>query len=99
MVYVALLIACCPSTNSRRSWKWSPIGANEWADPASSYLTKDPHWVLVTTPKRGDIAAYNGHVGIVVGPGETISAGEHEVVRGDWGFRPGQSPTFWRYVP
>ena len=89
------------STHFRHWYSWSPIGAREWADPKSTYLTKDPHWVLATTPKRGDIAALDGHVGVVVdtNPGTTVSANKDRVVKNDWGFRKGQKPTFWRYKP
>ncbi|KAI0231762.1 MFS-type transporter SLC18B1 [Lamellibrachia satsuma] len=88
------------SVPQRHVWKKSPIGAREWENPKSTYLTGDPHWVLVTgTPKPGDIAAYGGHVGIVTGPDTTISATAANIVENDWGFRKGQKPTFWRYVP
>ncbi|KAI0217613.1 hypothetical protein LSAT2_030654 [Lamellibrachia satsuma] len=87
------------SVPHRYPW-FSPIGAGEWANPRSTYLTNDPHWVLVTgTPRRGDVAACDGHVGIVTGPGTTVSAARNKVVQNDWGFRPGQTTTFWRYVP
>ena len=84
---------------SRRWWKWSPIGANEWGNSQSSYLTSDSCWSLVTgCYKDGDVAAEGGHVGIVTGNSIVTSAGKYEILRNDWGFRPGQpSPTFWRY--
>ena len=89
------------SKNCRHWYSWSPIGAKEWANPKSTYLTKDPHWVLVTTPRRGDVAALDGHVAIVVdtNPGTTVSANNDKVVKNDWGFRKGQKPTFRRYKP
>ncbi len=78
---------------------WSPIGANEWKDPSSSYLTRARCWTLVTgCYKDGDVAAWAGHVGIVTGQGTTTSAAATSVVKNDWGFRNGQYPTFWRYT-
>ncbi len=84
---------------SRWFFMWSPIGANEWKNPGSSYLTRDRCWTLVTgCYKDGDVAATGGHVGIVTGHGFTTSAARDKVVRNDWGFRSGQRPTFWRYT-
>ncbi len=83
--------------------RWSPIGAGEWKNSRSSYLTRDPCWTLVTgCYKDGDVAAGDtpAHVAIVTGRGTTTSAATYRVVRNDWGFRSGQTftPTFWRYT-
>lgn len=84
-------------SSCRHWWKWSPIGAWEWLDPKSSYLTGSGCWWKVNFPCRGDVAAYNGHVGIVTSYGKTISAAHSKVVRTEWGFRPGKESIFWRY--
>ena len=87
------------SVPHRRWWLWTPIGAREWANPSSTYLTKDKCWSLVTgCYMRGDVAAAGGHVGIVTGKDTTTSAAHNSVVMNDWGFRAGQRPTFWRYT-
>jgi hypothetical protein len=56
----------------------------------------------VDDPKQGDVAAINGHVGIVTEDGKTISASSqtNDVVENDWGFRKIQKGrvTFRRYV-
>ncbi len=39
-----------------------------------------------------------GHVGIVLENGKTVSATRGKVVVNNWGFRPGQNPTFRRYT-
>lgn len=89
---------------SRWPWWYSPIGAREWGNPKSTYLTKDPNWSLCTPPKNvpGDVIAENGHVGIVTGKKRTTSSSSVAKPRGlivenDWGFRPGQNPTCWRF--
>ncbi|MBI2383536.1 MAG: CHAP domain-containing protein [Gammaproteobacteria bacterium] len=79
-----------------------PPTAAQWADPSFDI----PGWEVVSTPNPGDIAAIaksslnaTGHVGIVAGDRLTVSATTtHGVVRNDWAFRQGQSPTFRRYV-
>ena len=89
------------SVPHRHWWKWSPIGAAEWANPNSSYLTSASCWSVVTgCYKRGDVAATGGHVGIVTGKDATTSASSivNSVVKNDWGFRAGQRLTFWRYT-
>ena len=81
-------------------YKWSPISADEWADPQSSALTSSISWTNVQFAERGDVAASGGHVGIVVAQNETVRAVtmERKILRNDWGFRAGQNTTFWRYV-
>ncbi|WP_133510344.1 PAAR domain-containing protein [Candidatus Thiosymbion oneisti] len=78
-----------------------PPLAGQWADPS----VEIPGWQVVTDPQPGDVAAIaqnssnaSGHVGIVSGPSSTISATREKVVESDWGFEPGQKPTFRRYV-
>lgn len=79
--------------------------AGQWADPNFHI----PGFEVVSTPQIGDVVAIGsnppsagatGHVGIYVGmiKGKhlTASAGSKEVKVGDWGFRPGQKPTFRR---
>lgn len=92
----------------KERWSWSnmknvkyPPLAGQWADPS----VEIPGWEVVTNPQPGDVAAIahdysdaSGHVAIVSGPNSSISATGEEVVENDWGFRPGQTPTFRRYV-
>jgi hypothetical protein len=82
------IIEVCLTTASR------PPHAREWADPGETI----PGWEVVDDPQPGDIAAYDGHVGFVHSSGMTVSAAEDAVVVNDWGFRPGQSPTFRRFT-
>ena len=50
-------------------------------------------------PSPRDVASFDGHVGIYIGNGLTISATEYDgVVRNDWGFRHGQARVFRRFV-
>ena len=73
--------------------------ANEWADPS----VKIPGWSSphsVDLAQEGDVIAQQhnsdgpwGHVGIVVGPGQTVSVNSSVqpaglVSNNDWGFRP-----------
>ena len=91
----------------RHFW-YSPIGANEWADQSSTYLTDDECWSRCYSFQKGDVLAIgnpggSGHVGIVTGPRKTTSAAytaspRGTVVENDWGFQSGQSPTCWRYT-
>jgi hypothetical protein len=57
---------------------------------------------VVDAPKPGDVAAYNGHVGIVTENGKTVSASskKKKIVENDWGFREHQKGkvTFRRYI-
>jgi|GEM_PF-4887193 len=78
-----------------------PPLAGQWADSC----VEIPGWEVVTEPRPGDVAAIardssnaSGHVGIVSGPNSTISATDKKVIESDWGFQPGQKPTFRRYV-
>jgi len=80
-----------------------PPTAGEWADPKVSIKG----WLQVADAQPGDVAAEahayrdaTGHVAIVVGPKETVSASAPlggVIVQNDWGFRDGQEPTFRRY--
>jgi hypothetical protein len=87
-----------PEVSRRIFWTRPPL-AREWADPSVAI----EGWEVVESPMPGDViseaheyADATGHVGIVVGPKETISATATTVVRNDWGFRDGQKPTFRR---
>ena len=79
---------------------WSPIGADEWANPESTVLGNSTSWTNVESSERGDVAAYGSQVGIVVGVDETVRAAttEQKVVRSNWGFMSNQNTTFWRYT-
>jgi RHS repeat-associated protein len=92
-----------------------PPTADQWADP--NY--KIPHWRVLQpgeTPQPGDVVAQQidyadatGHVGIVVGNGQTVSQWSEpmEVVgKNDFGFRTGDAEmgrtdqvVYRRYVP
>ena len=82
---------------------YSPIGADQWADPDSRYLKDSDYWNLCSgRPQTGDVIAEHGHVGIVTGYRRTTSASARTdpmgiVVENDWGFRSGNNPTCWRY--
>lgn len=83
-----------------RSQTWSPICAAEWSNPNSDSLLESGCWKHVTSPRRGDVAGFRGHVGIVTSPRSTIGASSiiaDAVVISDWGFRSGHHPVFWRY--
>jgi cell wall-associated NlpC family hydrolase len=81
-----------------------PPTAGEWADPA----VKIEGWRVVTEPQPGDVVAEahnysdaTGHVGIVVGERQTVSASAlvgGVIVQNDWGFRKENKPTFRRYT-
>lgn len=69
--------------------KLYPPLADDWANTG-----KLKNWAADTAPLPGDIGAYvvnwsdaTGHVGIVVAPGVTVSAGHDEVEVNDVGFR------------
>jgi hypothetical protein len=80
-----------------------PPTAGEWADSAVNI----EGWAVVPGPNAGDVIAeahnYNdatGHVGIVVGDKQTISASSlvsGVIVQNDWGFRRENKPTFRRF--
>ena len=79
---------------------WSPIGAEEWANPTSTVLENSTSWTNVESGERGDVAADGSQVGIVVAADETVRATseEQKVVRSNWGFMVDQNTTFWRYT-
>jgi hypothetical protein len=80
-----------------------PPNAGDWADPK----VEISGWVVVDKPREGDIIAEKlgsgrergatGHVGIITGIEKTTSAAHDIVKENEWGFRPGQNPTFRRY--
>ena len=87
-----------------------PPVAQQWADPNYSI----PNWRVLQpgeSPQPGDVVAQKinysdatGHVGIVVGNGQTVSqwSEPQEIVgQNDWGFRPEQQGqvVYRRYVP
>jgi hypothetical protein len=82
-----------------------PPLAGEWADP----LLIIPGWEIVKNPRPGDVAAQksshsdaSGHVGIVTGPGTTVSVSSKTdtVIETGWGFPPHtqDAVVFRRYV-
>lgn len=85
----------------------SPIGANEWANPASTYVKNTGCYSVVSygQRRRGDIIAFgrnetSGHVGIVSTGGDYISAGNNLIVEKPI---PQNDPsivrtTVWRYT-
>ncbi|KAL3860174.1 hypothetical protein ACJMK2_010332 [Sinanodonta woodiana] len=92
----------CPVPN-RWFWRYSPIGAEEWADSKSLYLSMSLCWERCNNPEKGNAKATEGHVGIVSGYRNTTSASaaadpQGLIVENDWGFRSGQNPTCWRYL-
>ncbi|KAI0213299.1 hypothetical protein LSAT2_001675 [Lamellibrachia satsuma] len=98
-IFVAEMIEAAGATvHHRRSNWWTPIGAREWAKTDSSYLVNSGCWSHVNFSSRGDVAACEGHMAIVTGYHTTTSATHDNVVTNDWGFRSGQTPTFWRYT-
>lgn len=92
---------------NRQAGKTSPIGANEWANPRSTYVKNTGCYSVVSFRQKrgGDIIAFgryktSGHVGIVSIGGEYISAGDYRVVEKSI---PRNSPsivrtTVWRYT-
>ncbi|KAK3108702.1 hypothetical protein FSP39_013690, partial [Pinctada imbricata] len=86
-----------------RRWWFPPIGANEWANPNSTYLSRCWETCSSSNTQKGDVLAIagnggSGHVGIVTVPNSmTTSATKYRVEESDWGFRAGQNPTCWRY--
>jgi RHS repeat-associated protein len=99
-VYDVLLQAGASPGLPNQSGRWGIPGpkppiAIQWAN--ANYNI--PGWVIVSSPMPGDVASFNGHVGIVFRYGLTISATLRDgVVRNDWGFRTGQTPVFRRFV-
>lgn len=92
---------------TNRPGKTSPIGANEWANPRSTYVKNTGCYSVVSYgQRRGDIIAFgrrkgtSGHVGIVSNGGDYISAGYNRVVEKPI---PKNDPsivrtTVWRYT-
>ncbi|KAI0239903.1 hypothetical protein LSAT2_009397 [Lamellibrachia satsuma] len=78
--------------------KYSPIGTWDWRNPKSPALKASGCWIHVTSSSRGDVVGVEGHVGIVVGGGYTISALKLRVEKNHFGFEAGQKPVFWRYT-
>lgn len=86
--------------------------AAQWSDPNQVICGYGPGekilgmWVVVVQdPQPGDVAATSGHVGIVADAGHTISTDNIDeglpgiVHYKEWGFRPGENPTFRRWMP
>lgn len=89
---------------SRHWWTYSPIGAGEWGNPSSSYLTGASCWnTCGGSWQSGDVISDSVHVGIITGWHLTTSAAYSEVVENDWGFRSSGSgaqssiTACWRY--
>ncbi len=97
--------------NFHTTWRFAyPPLAREWADPKVAI----PGWKVVSTPQPGDIVAEqidyddgaaSGHVGIVLGPGQTISTDDlngltGKITSNHFGFGPNQlgTPVFRRYT-
>lgn len=79
------------------------VGRDRYPSAKEIYKGRLPNFVLVKSPKLGDIAADGEHVGIVSGKAKTISASsiEHKVVENDWGFhegKPQKNVRFYRYI-
>ena len=69
-------------------WLYTPIGAGEWGNPSSSYLTDNDCYNLCFGLWRpGDIISDGEHVAIVTGYRLTTSSTFTKVVEKDWGFR------------
>ncbi|ELT92483.1 hypothetical protein CAPTEDRAFT_186074 [Capitella teleta] len=100
-IFVAEVIEQAGATVPHRHfYSWSPIGAGEWGNPSSSYLTGSSCWSRVTSPRNGDVAGDGVHVAIVTGSSKTTSATSSAVVKNDWGFDPPSrvANVFWRYT-
>ncbi|XP_046578702.1 uncharacterized protein LOC124286386 [Haliotis rubra] len=98
-IFVADVIEEAGGSVPHRWWGFAgPIGAREWGNPSSSFLTRDGCWTNHQTGREGDVIAGGGHVGIVTGGRLTTSAARYSVVKNNWGYRSGQSVTFWRYT-
>lgn len=70
-----------------------PPGAESASDP--NYHI--PGWDVVSEPLPGDLAAEDGHVGIVsFKKDSTVSASPQGVIENDWGFRNNQPNTVFR---
>jgi RHS repeat-associated protein len=69
----------------------NPPAANQWGDKNCHIKDYPVVWPIPATPSIGDIISDGHHVGIVSGPGTTVSAARPGVVNNDWGFRPDQA--------
>ncbi|XP_038054600.1 uncharacterized protein LOC119726812 [Patiria miniata] len=80
--------------------RWSPVGAGEWGNRYSSYLSEDRCWTYSSTAGLGYVAGDGRHVAIVTGTRQTTSARSDMVVTNDFGFRSSQegSIIFWKYT-
>ncbi|MNL13171.1 hypothetical protein D3C87_1340730 [compost metagenome] len=81
--------------NKMKGFKSSPPTAGQWADP--DY--KIPGWKVVTSPRRGDVAAYSfrysnasGHVGIMNSKTTSVGANHHIVRQTDFGYSRSHFP-------
>lgn len=84
----------------------SPPTANQWGDPSF----KIPNWVVVTTPRAGDVVARatsdEGHCAIMINSKQSIGASHHDGIRvtyfgssRTWIMKPGEKYVYRRYVP
>lgn len=98
-----------PRRWSWRTFWWAPIGAGEWGNPKSKYLTNYRFWIRCNGGRRkGDLISNGQHVGIITGNKLTTSAASiglgNRVVENDWGFRTIGSGSYnaitacWRYI-
>ena len=85
-------------------YAYSPIGANEWGNPSSSYVTKTncySHISSLSNKQGGDIIAFpssagSGHVGIVSSGGNYISAQRARIE--EKSIPSGRTTVLWRYT-
>ncbi|XP_048252643.1 uncharacterized protein LOC124122220 [Haliotis rufescens] len=99
-IFVAEVLEEAGGKVPHRHWlTWSPIGAGEWRNSNSEYLTSDSCWTHVTSAQVGDVIGNGEHVGIVTGSKLTTSARFDKVVKNDFGFRiPKDTMTLWRFT-
>ncbi len=99
-IFVAHVLEEAGATVPHRRWGLAgPIGAGEWGNPYSSYLTSAQCWENYSNPRVGDVIGDRVHVGIVTGPSESTSAPlARPIVSNDFGFRTNSHVTFWRYT-
>ncbi|ESO98599.1 hypothetical protein LOTGIDRAFT_239005 [Lottia gigantea] len=92
------------SVPQRSWWRHSPIGAGEWGNPHSSYLSDDNCWRNVGSPSIGDVMGDGVHVAFYTGYRTTTSARYDKIVKNSWGFRSSGSGAesntyaYWRYI-
>lgn len=86
----------------RKPDSWSPIGAGEWGNSASTYLLNSGCWKTVSSPSTSDIASNGVHVVVMTGYKTTTGASWDKVTKGNWGFDPTDNNrvanVFWRYT-